>query len=208
MSRIVPLERGKYYHIYNRGVAGTNLFVEERNYRHFLRLCAHHILPVADLYAYCLLRNHFHLLVRIKNSQDEPDSWSKAAPDTSQKQTPPSQAFSNWFNAYAKAINKGYSRTGGLFERHFERIPVDSKAHLRVLIRYIHRNPQKHGFVLDFREWTYSSYHTMLSRRTTQVKRDEVLEWFGGPDALAQFHDSEGSEALIYHLIIDDYDLD
>lgn len=211
MSGAIPLECGKYYHIYNRGIAGTNIFFEERNYRHFLRLCALHILPVADLYAYCLLRNHFHVLVRIKELQEVPDGNTRGTaddPTAPKARIAPSQAFSNWFNAYAKAINNAYSRTGALFERPFDRILVTSEEYLCSLVRYIHRNAQSHRFVPDFREWTYSSYHTMLSLRTTHVRRDEVLAWFGGADALAQFHALEGSEGQISHLIIDDYDLD
>lgn len=74
MSGVTPLESGKYYHIYNRGNNGENLFIAERNYAYFLNLYAKHIGPVAETFAYCLLRNHFHLLIRIKNDQKFPDS--------------------------------------------------------------------------------------------------------------------------------------
>jgi len=60
------LEPGRYYHIFNRGIDGTNIFLEERNYAYFLNLYAKHIEPVAETFAYCLMRNHFHLLARIK----------------------------------------------------------------------------------------------------------------------------------------------
>jgi hypothetical protein len=66
MSKPAPLQYGQYYHIYSRGTNGENIFVEERNYRHFLRLYTRYVSPVADTFAYCLLRNHFHLLGRIK----------------------------------------------------------------------------------------------------------------------------------------------
>ena len=69
----------------------------------------------------------------------------------------PSQAFANLFNAYAKAINKGYKRTGSLFEEHFGRIPIMTDAYRANLIFYIHYNPQKHKFVKDFRDWHWSS---------------------------------------------------
>jgi putative transposase len=62
-----PLQPGQVYHFYNRGNNGEDLFREERNYAYFLKLCAMHILPVADTFAYCLMRNHFHLMVRIKS---------------------------------------------------------------------------------------------------------------------------------------------
>ena len=71
MPKPVPLQYGKYYHIFNRGNNRENIFIEERNYRYFLKLCAKHITHVADTYAYCLLRNHFHFLVRIKTMEEQ-----------------------------------------------------------------------------------------------------------------------------------------
>ena len=64
----------------------------------------------------------------------------------------PSQHFSNLFNAYTKAINKAYGRTGSLFQDRFGRIQVTADAYFTNLIYYIHHNPQKHGLVDDFRE--------------------------------------------------------
>jgi hypothetical protein len=71
VSKPVPLQHGRYYHIYNRGNNRENLFIEERNYHHFLRLYARYVAPVADTYAYCLLRKHFHLLVRVKAATEQ-----------------------------------------------------------------------------------------------------------------------------------------
>jgi hypothetical protein len=70
MASPSPLLYDTYYHIYHRGVNGENIFVEERNYDLFLRLFERHLVPVADLFAYCLLRNHFHLSVRIKPAEE------------------------------------------------------------------------------------------------------------------------------------------
>jgi len=148
MSKPVPLQYGKYYHIYNRGNNRENIFIEKRNYRYFLELYAKYIEPIADTYVYCLLRNHFHFLVRIKDLTGFPK------PVRSKN---PSQPFSNFFNAYAKAFNKAYDRTGTLFQRPFGRIKVTSDAHFIWLVIYIHQNPRKHGFVDDFRIWPHSS---------------------------------------------------
>jgi REP element-mobilizing transposase RayT len=63
MVRPIPLEFGVHYHVFIRGNNRENLFFEERNYRHFLRLYAKYVLPLVDTYAYCLLPNHFHLLI-------------------------------------------------------------------------------------------------------------------------------------------------
>jgi REP element-mobilizing transposase RayT len=65
-----PLEPDRIYHIYNRGINGENIFKEERNYRYFLEKYAKCISPIADTYAYCLLKNHFHLAVKIKTEQE------------------------------------------------------------------------------------------------------------------------------------------
>ena len=66
MSNPIPLEPGKYYHIYNRGNNRENIFKEDRNYAYFLKLYTFRVGPIADTYAYCLLRNHFHLLARVQ----------------------------------------------------------------------------------------------------------------------------------------------
>jgi hypothetical protein len=71
LSKPVPLQYDRYYHICNRGNNRENLFVEDRNYRHFLKLYARYVAPVADTYAYCLLKNHFHVLVRIKTVAEQ-----------------------------------------------------------------------------------------------------------------------------------------
>jgi len=93
--------------------------------------------------------------------------------------TTPSQKFINFLNAYAKSINYTYGRTGSLFQHRFGRIEIASEKHFLHLLAYIHRNPQKHGFVDDFREWSYSSYHAYFSQKASRLKRDVVLAWFG-----------------------------
>lgn len=64
MTSKIPLLPGVFYHIYNRGNNRENIFIEERNYTLFMNLYSRYIPPIADTYAYCLLRNHFHFLVR------------------------------------------------------------------------------------------------------------------------------------------------
>jgi putative transposase len=118
----------------------------------------------------------------------------------------PSQQFGNLFNAYAKAINKAYDRTGSLFENPFGRVPVTSDSHLVYLVTYIHQNPQKHGFVTDFRAWPYSSYHAVTSKQPTRLERDEVLAWFQGAAALEDAHRQMVSDAQMAFLSPDDFD--
>jgi putative transposase len=203
MPKPVPLQYGKYYHIFNRGNNQENIFIEERNYRYFLRLYAKHIMPAADTYAYCLLRNHFHFLVRIKTVEEQELTGLE---DLSALPRKPSQQFSNLFNAYAKAFNKTYHRTGTLFQRPFGRIEVTSDSYFMQLVTYIHQNAQKHGFVNDFRTWPYSSYQALLSTNPTRLQRDDVLTWFQGVDHFEDVHRYEVDERKIAPLVPDDFD--
>ena len=181
-----PLEYGVYYHIYNRGTNGENLFVERRNYQFFLERYAKYIEPVAYTYAYCLMKNHFHFLIRTKTAEEQGETLK--VPETF-RVLEPSRQFSHLFNSYTKAFNKFHGRTGSLFEHPFHRIEVTTDAYFVCLTTYIHQNPQLHGFARDFRDWIYSSYRAILSQQPTRVQRDEVLEWFGGR---AGFLDSHG----------------
>ena len=70
MTSPSPLLFDTCYHIYNRGTNGENIFIQERNYEHFLKLYEKHISPIADTFAYCMLRNHFHIAVRIKSKEE------------------------------------------------------------------------------------------------------------------------------------------
>lgn len=168
------LRPGAYYHIYNRGNNRENLFVEARNYAYFLNLYVQHVEPAAETFAYCLMKNHFHLLVRIR--------------DGGVFAREPSRCFSNLFNAYARAFNRAYGRTGALFQRPFGRIEVTDDRYCAALVVYIHQNPQRHGFVTDLRDWPFSSYHALTTSRPTRLRRDVVLEWFGGAQNFGAAH--------------------
>jgi len=177
MAALIPLRPGCYYHIYNRGNNRENLFVEERNYVYFRRLYVKYIEPIAETFAYCLLRNHFHILVRIRDPLDIG--------------TEPSRCFSNLFNAYARAFNRTHHRTGALFQRPFGRLAVTDDRYFARLVTYIHHNPQRHGFVADFRDWPYSSYHALTATSTTRLQRDVVLSWFGDAAGFIAAHEEE-----------------
>lgn len=200
MAKTTPLTPGKYYHIYNRGNNREDVFIEERNYAYFLNLYNKHIPPVAETNAYCLLKNHFHFLVRIK---EDPLGFQNLAGLNYKK---PHQAFSNLFNAYAKAINKAYDRTGSLFEHPFKRIAITSNAHLLHLVAYIHQNPQKHGFVDDFRDWPYSSYSELLAADSDLLNYGEVLGWFDGEEGFEKSHQIELGKRQLNTLGIEELD--
>ena len=206
-----PLQFGQYYHIYNRGNNRENLFVQKRNYPYFLRLYAKHILPVAETFAYCLMPNHFHFLIRTRTEEEQKSyleqqigSVSKTEPILKVKE--PSRAFNNMFIAYARAFNKATNRTGVLFETPFRRKIISNDAYFYRLIAYIHTNPQKHGFVKDFRDWHWSSYDALLSEKETRLGRETVLEWFGGRDFFEEFHQQSIDEREIAEFIEKDFE--
>ena len=201
-----PLSHDCYYHICNRGNNRETLFKEERNYRYFLKLYAKHVEPIADTFAYCLLPNHFHLLVRIKGEEEIEAQTQTLKVSETFRVLKPSQQFSNLFNAYTKAINKAYGRTGGLFEHPFGRIPVDSDTYFTQLIVYIHQNPQRHGLIANFRDWPYSSYQTLFSTQPTRLKREMVIDWFDGTERVSAQHERQINQAQVAPLVGEDFD--
>ncbi|CAN0601844.1 unnamed protein product, partial [Ectocarpus sp. 12 AP-2014] len=176
------LEKDKYYHIYNRGINGTMIFKNDENKRYFLRLIKKHLQDNVCILAYCLLNNHFHFVIQVK--EDE-----KLV----------SQSFSNLFNAYAKAYNKQEGRTGTLFERPFKRKLITDEDYLRNVIVYTHTNPEHHKVIGDFRNFEFSSYSTFLSKNNKpliNIELDEVVSLFEDLENMDFVHgDSLGKQA-------------
>ena len=73
------LQFDTYYHIYNHANGDDNLFREEKNYSFFLEKYHQHIDPIAETIAWCLMPNHFHLLVKIKTEQEVINNFSSSA---------------------------------------------------------------------------------------------------------------------------------
>jgi REP element-mobilizing transposase RayT len=126
-----PLVPGKYYHIYNRGNNGINIFFEPGNYEYFLKLYQQYIYPIAATFAWCLLKNHFHILVYIRPENEILVESLEYSTVEKPKIIDASKQFGHLFNAYTQAINKKYNRTGSLFEKPFERKLVTSGQYLK-----------------------------------------------------------------------------
>ena len=157
------LVEDSFYHIYNCGNNKENIFIEEQNYSYFLKLAKKHLSKTSNILSYCLLKNHFHFLIKTKEEIIPKEI---------------SQSFSNLFNAYSKSINKKYGRSGSLFKDRFSRIKLDSEEYLKNLILYIHLNPSHHNFIDDFRKYKHSSYNSILSDKPTSLLREYVLNLF------------------------------
>ena len=203
MEAKVPLLHGNYYHIYNRGNNGIDIFLETENYYHFLRLYAKYIEPIADTYAWCLLKNHFHILVRIKEKEEIIASDLTYNTTEKPKVIEPYRQFSHFFNAYTQAINKRHKRTGSLFEKNYERKPVNSEVYFQQLIFYIHNNPVHHGFVKQMSLYPWSSYDSIISDKPTMLKRNEVLLLFEDKESFLSYHNNPQNTNEITDLIIE-----
>jgi putative transposase len=193
-----PLTEGQYFHIYNRGVNSENIFKTEENYYHFLNKYFHYCSDVFETLAYVLLKNHFHMLIHVKENIFVPKQNGQGF-----IQLTASKQLSHFFNSYAQSINKASQRTGQLFESSFERKLVDNDNYITSLIYYCHYNPQRHGFVKDFKDWQHSSYHSILKNDNTFLASQKVLDWFGGKDNFIKAHEGRLNDIEISKFIVE-----
>jgi REP element-mobilizing transposase RayT len=217
---MIRLDYGNYYHVYNRGCNGENLFLEENDYNHFLEYYFVFVNPVADTYAWCLLKNHFHFLVRIKrmdeigflNSKNARSKniylkWKTYFPTKPDKylikKPKPTEQFKHLFNGYSHWFNNRHQRAGQLFEKNFQRKFVSNRKYFTNLILYIHQNPVKHGFVENILDYPWSSYMIISSDKASYLKKQEVIHFFGGIRNFKSLHDKPSNDSDISHLIIE-----
>jgi REP element-mobilizing transposase RayT len=198
-----PLEKGSYYHIFNRGNNGNDIFFENENYLYFLKLYHKYISPIVDTMAWCLLKNHYHFLIYTRTSKDIDYSKLEYSTVEMPKKLDPSAQFGHLFNAYTQAINRRFNRTGSLFETPFERKMVTSQEYLKYLIYYIHHNPVHHGLVDTFADYKWSSYQSILSDKPTNLNRNDVLDFFGNYQNFIDFHQVKHDLYNIKELIIE-----
>ena len=170
------------YHIFSHVNGKELIFREETNYQFFLKQLDKYILQIADIYAYCLLPNHFHLLLRFKNIEginveDEHQFLMKS--------------FGNFLNSYAKAFNKKYNRKGALFLNVIKRKKISDEKYLLKVLHYIHNNPVNHGFVNKIDEWKYSSYMSyLIPEKESKLDRIEIMQYFDSLDVFRNYHQS------------------
>jgi putative transposase len=183
MRIIPPLEAGKIYHIYNRGVNSTDIFKEKRNYHYFLKKYEEYCPPVLETFCYALLKNHFHFLVKVKEKVVVERRDGKGTIELNA-----SRQLSHFFNCYAQSFNKAYGRHGKLLEEPFRRKEIADGNNFTNLIYYLHFNPQLHGLVKDFRDWEFTSWHSLTGNNESFLEKDQVFDWFSGRDHFIKAH--------------------
>jgi len=181
---------GKFYHVFNHANGNENLFAETRNYHFFLKKLCYHISPVCRIYGYCLLPNHFHLLVSTREWEVLQDLWSKPGKQLSQKEIElkVSKSFSNFFSCYAQAFNKVYQRRGSLFIPSMKCTEIKDDAHFCKALHYIHANPVHHGFTGDMESWPHSSYRHLLFGYPTFLEQEYIFEILQHKEGFTRFH--------------------
>ena len=186
----IILEPELMYHIWTHANGDEYLFRNGENYRYFMEKYLYYILSIGKTYAYCLMPNHLHLMVRfrdeknllmfLKKKRKHQDKHLQGLEDLGGVLADLiSQHFSNLFNSYTRAYNNKYKRKGSLFMPNFNRKLIDSEEYFARLIAYIHNNPVHHGFVSSPDEWTFSSWHAYVTDKKTHINKMEALAWFG-----------------------------
>lgn len=199
------MQPGSIYHLFNHANGRENLFLEPKNYEFFLGRLSLHVLPVAHIYAYCLMPNHFHLLLKIRGEKELTTHFQQKVVDAESNSNPlqqtavkkingellikkVSKSFSNLFNSYTQAFNKMYERRGSLFIPNMKREEVSNDGSFCKVVHYIHANPVHHKFVKTIDKWPHSSYQILLSKAVTKLDREYVLNIFGGLDWFIKYH--------------------
>ena len=182
-TRESHIEPDRFYHIFNRGVNSKLAFLNDENFSFFLRKAKIYIIPYFEIYAYCLMPNHFHFILKAKSEIDESLNFKEKGLHS--EECFYSKAISRFISSYTQSFNKVYQRSGPVFESPFKRILVDSEEYLRNLIVYIHQNPN------HFQEYKFSSYLAIISNSETNVQRDKVLELFDDRRNFIECHQNE-----------------
>jgi len=150
------LEEGNFYHIYNRSVVDNRLiFRSPENYCFFLRKFDEYIIPFLDIWAYCLLPDHFHFLGYVPEDPMKHQELIRKVPTKKAKAfLDGSATYSNFledqfkrlFTSYAHSFNKYYGIRGSVFQKRFKRVQLDTELRVLFIICYIHHNPIHHRF--------------------------------------------------------------
>jgi REP element-mobilizing transposase RayT len=188
---------GSYYHVFNRGINKGLIFFEEANYIYFLQQFKKYLSEYVDVFSYCLMPNHFHFFVRIKEIRFN---------SSNSKLSPIEKGFRDFFISYARSVNKRYNRTGALFQYKFKRKEITHLSYYTWLIYYIHANPVKAGLSLGFEQWKWSSFTALAGDLPTVLQRDEVKSWFGSKEAFILFHKNNWHEKVIQDAFIKQFE--
>ena len=183
MARPLRVEYpGAFYHVIHRGNAGENIFKSIRDREKFLEYLQAAVERYGiKIHTYCLMTNHYHLLVETPEANL-------------------SQAI-KWVNvSYAGYFNRKQHRQGHLFQGRYKAILVDADEYLKQLSRYIHLNPIRSGMVTELDSYLFSSYPALIG----QLK---VPDWLESTWLLSLFGKSRKNAAKNYRDFVEKIDI-
>jgi putative transposase len=175
--------KDQLYHTYNRGIAGKKIFINYENYIFFLRKIRNHLLKHCSIIAYCLMPDHFHLMIYVSSPEIVIQS------DTLKiKNRSINSSIGILLRSYTRALQKQEKFTGSLFQQHTKaqcltdnqyislsyfntafgtriNIPIPEKEYPQVCFDYIHYNPVKAGIIASPEQWEFSSAADYAGKR-------------------------------------------
>jgi len=181
MSRPLRIEYpGAVYHVMNRGSDRQKVFLGNSDYQAFLKTVSEaHDLWGIEVFAYCLMANHYHLCLRTPQGNL-------------------SRVMRHVDGLYTQRFNRSHRRDGSLFRGRYKAIVVDADEYLIGVVRYIHLNPIGAKLVGQPEEYMWSSHELYLegSRFKPWVNRKEVLDHFGSTSEFHQYVQSGNEEGI------------
>lgn len=168
------------YHVVIKGADRQVMFEESRDYRKYLDILDYyHEECHFELYAYCLMSNHVHLLIHTSD-------------------IPISNIFRRINTTYAGWFNAKYNRTGFLQDGRYYSEPVDCDRYLLTVLRYIHYNPVKAGLESSpGQKYPWSSYNQFFEPTPLLINSEYVLSLFAGISDYIEFHKDSPVEDLL-----------
>ena len=162
------------YHVICRGIGKQILFEEEADCRYYLELLqqAKESFP-CEIYAYCLMENHIHLLLYIPRDLD--------------------RFVKSVSGRYAMYFNRKYDRCGHVFQDRFRSEPIENGGYLLSVVRYIHNNPEAAG-ICPREQYPWSSWQEYVGTAVL-IDAGNVLAALGGREGFLAFGRADGSPA-------------
>jgi REP element-mobilizing transposase RayT len=190
------MEEGQIYHVYNRSISNVELYYTDENCRYFLKKWNKYFDAYFDVYAYCLIPNHFHFLVKVKPIDDVVRAaikreCTKAASNFLDGNilypTFLEDQFKRLFSGYAQALNRELNgRRGAVLEKRFKRVKIKTRERFLEMLFYIHHNPIHHGLFGDYDVWAFSSYQAYFSEKKSNIKKEVIYKMLNDDLELAK----------------------
>jgi len=182
MSRYqIQFHTGSYFHIYQKTNKGRELIPTDKNHDYFLSGIKKVIDPFAVLIAYCILPDHYHLLIRV----NEDPKHNRGYPGVCKLLTFHIRQYIRHYSQRVNIVEKSRGKLLGV-------IPytetVESVESLKALLAGIHLNPIFHNLTADPGDYLPSSFHELLKTTSNSMPCEEVMRLFGGRDSFIDFH--------------------